>query len=285
MDVLDTGYCWASEHHVRAGAAKRRIQCHSLVALLKHPDRGWVLFDTGYAPRFLEATARFPQSIYRRVVPVEISSSLSVVNQLRTRGLDASDIRYVILSHFHADHVSGLLDFPDAAIVCTRTAYEHVRDRRGLRALSKAYLPELMPTDFADRAQFIDQFDSSPLNGLGATHDLFDDDTIRLVPLPGHARGQIGALIKLDGVSALLAADGCWQRQSYIQQQPPHWITHIFVDDVNAVSTTLAKLGQFHRAHPDVTIIPTHCPAAYAEQVVRNQAFINDQLTPRTLAQ
>lgn len=267
MDILDTGFCWASQHHVRAGAPKRRIKCHSLVALLRHPDQGWILFDTGYAPRFIEATTRFPFSIYRRVLPVEIVPSLSAVHQIQQRGLRPSDIRQVIISHFHADHVSGLLDFPEAEIVCTRAAYDHFQSRSGIRALAKAYVPELVPHDLPDRARFVDDFESTAVEGLGPTHDLWGDDTIRLVRLPGHARGQIGALVTLDHRPTLLAADGCWQRESFLQQQLPHWITNAFVDDVDAARKTLQKIGHFNRARPEVVIIPTHCPAAYAEHV------------------
>ena len=277
MEILDTGYCWASEHHVRAGAAKRRIKCHSLVALMKHAEYGWVLFDTGYAPRFIDATSRFPNSIYRRVIPVEISSSLSVVHQIQERGLGPSDIRCVIISHFHGDHVGGLLDFPESEIVCTRAGYEHLCSRRGVRALAKAYLPELVPTNLPDRARFIDEFESPALEGLGPTHDLLGDGTIQLVPLPGHARGQIGALVSLGDSPVMLAADGCWQRESYLRQQPPHWITHGFVDDPRAARTTLQRLGEFHQAHPEIPIIPTHCPVAYAEHVGSQSSSSDNQ--------
>jgi hypothetical protein len=58
--ILDTGYCLASEHHLIQGGQRRPIQCHSLVALIKHPDQGWLLWDTGYAPRMLSETRRWP---------------------------------------------------------------------------------------------------------------------------------------------------------------------------------------------------------------------------------
>src|SRR5262245_53702803 len=62
--ILDTGYCLAHESLVMRGGARREIACHSLVALIHHPRHGWGLWDTGYAPRMLEATARWPFSLY-----------------------------------------------------------------------------------------------------------------------------------------------------------------------------------------------------------------------------
>src|SRR5262245_15718756 len=54
--ILDTGYCLASEHHLICGGRHRTVHCHSIVALLRHPRHGWLLWDAGYAPRILKAT-------------------------------------------------------------------------------------------------------------------------------------------------------------------------------------------------------------------------------------
>ncbi len=275
LHVLDTGYCWASEHHIRSGAPRRRVRCHALVALYHHPTEGWILFDTGYAPRFLEVTRRFPQSLYRRVLPVEIPSESSVVRQLPGLGLQVSDIRHVIVSHFHGDHVAGLLDFPEATIVCARSAYEHLRGRRGVRALAKAYLPDLVPADLPQRADWIADFPDDHLPGIGATRDLFGDGLLRIVSLPGHSRGQIGAVVRVEESTFFLVADGCWQRDAYRLRQPPHWLTHLFVDNVDAMHRTLTGIGEFHRACPRTVIVPTHCPEARAE-LVAHPARIQD---------
>src|SRR5262245_41999280 len=63
--VVDTGYCLASEHHLIRGGARQTIHCHSIVALLEHPQHGWLLWDTGYAPRMLDATRWPPYRFYR----------------------------------------------------------------------------------------------------------------------------------------------------------------------------------------------------------------------------
>ena len=49
--ILDTGYCLARENHILRGGSQRMIACHSLVALLGHPQYGWSLWDTGYAKK------------------------------------------------------------------------------------------------------------------------------------------------------------------------------------------------------------------------------------------
>jgi glyoxylase-like metal-dependent hydrolase (beta-lactamase superfamily II) len=99
------------------------------------------------------------------------------------------------------------------------------------------------------------------LLGLGPTHDLFGDGVLRLVPLPGHARGQVGLYAETVRGPVLFAADGCWWSQSYRDNRPPHHLPmHLFFDDAAKTLETLRLLHSFSKAHPNVWIVPTHCP-------------------------
>lgn len=265
--ILDTGYCLASEHHVMQGGRRKQIECHSLVALLGHPQHGWLLWDTGYAPRMYDVTRPWPFRLYRLATPLRLRPELAVVNQLGHFGLTRDDIHYVIISHFHADHIAGLCDFPSAKLIALQTAYEDVAPRRGLNALRRAFIPALLPDDFAQRAQLLPSFVGPPLPALGPTHDLFGDGSLLLVELPGHARGQIGLLAHTERGPILFAADGAWLTESIRRQAPPAALTSLIADDSQAVRSTLERLHAFARVRPDVTIIPTHYPEAYAREV------------------
>ena len=255
--LLNTGFCAASEHHLMRGAPRRATTAHALCALLEHP-RGLVLFDTGYAPRVLDAFGVFPFWIYRALTPTTTRPEWGAVAQLERSGFKASDVRLVIVSHLHADHIGGLKDFPDARIVLSERALE-VSRRRGFRALRHGFVPMLAPDDLEDRAQVIRDFTDAPLTPFGATHDLFGDGTVRLMPLPGHARGQIGAYI--EPCRTLLAADGAWLSAAFRQNRPPDAVPlRAFFDDPAATIQTLDRLHRFHLDHPDVRIVPTHCP-------------------------
>jgi glyoxylase-like metal-dependent hydrolase (beta-lactamase superfamily II) len=267
--LLDTGYCLASEHHLIRGGRRRTVHCHALVALLHHPDHGWLLWDAGYAPRMLDATTRWPYSLYRRFTPLRLDPALAVVNQLHRWDLAPHDIGRVIISHFHADHIAGLLDFPAAALIATQAACEGITGRTGLAALRRGFIPALLPADFARRVQALPTFTGDPLPGLGPTHDLFGDGALRLVALPGHARGQMGLLARTARGSLLFAADGCWLTRSITANMPPHRITNLLADDPRAVRRTIAGLHAFAAARPDVSIIPSHCPDTFAREVPR----------------
>lgn len=265
--LLDTGYCTAHESMLLRGARRVTIACHALVALIEHPQHGMIVWDTGYAPRMLNATERLPWRLYRRATPLHIAPELSLAAQLDRIGIAPESIGTLILSHLHADHVAGLRDLPSARIVLHRAALDEWRRRTGLRALGRAIVPALFPPDFAARAQPIDRFDGAALPGLGATHDLLGDGSILLVELPGHARGQIGAFLPSADRPVLLAADGAWHSRAIRERRPPHPLTYLFVDDRRAVQHTLAALHDFAVARPDVLIVPTHCPEIYAREI------------------
>lgn len=262
--MLDTGYCLAWENHVIQGGQHQRIACHSLVALLYHPEHGWLLWDTGYAPRMLEATQHLPFSLYRHATPLHIPPELAVVEQLKNWHITSKDINYVLLSHFHADHIAGLRDFPTARFFATQRAYADVTRRQGLSALRRAFIPALLPDDFNERVTLIRTFDSSPLSVLGPTYDLFGDKSLLLFLLPGHARGQMGLLANTEQGPILFAADACWLTRSIRENRPPSPLTHFFIDDAHALRSTLQALHDFSLAHPDVLIVPSHCPEALA---------------------
>ena len=205
--ILDTGYCTATESHMIQGGVHRTIHCHSLAALFRHPSQGWLLWDTGYAPRMLHETLRWPYLLYRLATPLHIQPEQAAAAQLVRQGIALSEIKTIIVSHFHADHIAGLLDFPAARFVADAAAFAGVQGRQGFSALQRAYIPALLPGDFGQRADLLGDFDGPDLAGVGATHDLYGDGSLRLVRLPGHARGQFGLLANTRRGPLLFAAD------------------------------------------------------------------------------
>ncbi len=102
-----------------------------MVALITHPTQGRLLFDVGYAKHIFQATKPFPFSLYRRITPVVTSDALSIRSQLADRAIAASDIRAVVLSHFHADHIAGLKDFPESSFIASHRAWHAIKGEEG----------------------------------------------------------------------------------------------------------------------------------------------------------
>lgn len=258
MWFLNTGYCTVSEHHLFQDAPRRMTKAHALAVLLKHPKEGLMLFDTGYSPRILEAFKTFPYCIYGRLTPVTVQSEWTVAAHLKVLGVSPRDIRYVIVSHLHADHIAGLHDFKDATFFLSQLATS-LLPLTGLRALKHGFLPMLFPKE--SKINSVEAFLDEPLGHLGSTHDLFEDGLLRLIKLPGHARGQMGVLVQSVQGSVLLAADGAWTSRNFQKNLPPNSLTmRLAFDDIPETLETLNHLHLFYKQYPGIKIIPTHCP-------------------------
>jgi glyoxylase-like metal-dependent hydrolase (beta-lactamase superfamily II) len=212
-----------------------------------------------------DATERWPYRLYRRLTPLRITPDKAIAAQLPRFGLSPDDIGTVILSHFHADHLCGLKDFPNARIVASEDGYTAINGRTGWAALRRAFLPDLMPTDFSERFRPVTRFDGPDLAPLGPTHDLFGDGSCLLAPLPGHARGQLGLYVELQEALYFFIADAAYMTRSIRENRTPHPLTMIaFADDGAAVRKTMDRLHALHTSRPDIVFVPTHCPEAFA---------------------
>ncbi len=256
--VIDTGFCTARSALVATGTGWQEIACHAPAFLLRHPTHGVVLFDTGYAPRLFDAFAHWPDRLYKYATPTTLGRP--VVQHLAGFGVTPGDVATIIVSHLHADHVAGLRDFPDASFIVSAEALALQQSARGIDAVRRGILQSLFPDDFPHRAHSVHRFGDLALPHLGPTHDLFGDESIRLVSLPGHARGQMGALVQTARGEVLLCADGAWTSRAFREMRAPHWITGAMQDDVSGLRKTLRALHEFALARPDVVILPTHCP-------------------------
>jgi glyoxylase-like metal-dependent hydrolase (beta-lactamase superfamily II) len=258
------GYCSADNSHSYINAPKGKTEFPAFWALLQHPTLGNFVFDTGYAQRFLDATRSFPNMLYRLIVPVTFKEGDDVKSQLKSNfGIDNQDIKYVIISHFHGDHVGGLIDFPNAKIICTRAAFEHIWQHNDFFAFTKAYLKNLLPEDLPSRCLFIEENFQSIENQYFTKVWHWAEADLTFIDLPGHARGQVGVLLQSEGGSeegaVFLAADAAWHINSVEKNVPPPSLVRVFADDYEALKDSIARLHRYHLAYPMTKIIISHC--------------------------
>lgn len=267
LTLMTDGFCRQLESMSLRGAPWRVVRFEALSALLEHPAAGRVLFDTGYSDRFFQETRHWPARLHRWLTPVRLHSRGSVMRQLAAMGISAGAVRHVFISHFHADHIGGLRDFPEAFIHCSRAAWEDVAGRTGFAALRRAFLPGLIPEDFGRRVRFLEDAAQVSLpdrfSPFTEARDVLGDGSLLAVELPGHAVGQTGLFFRdQEGGPTLLAADGAWSREAIRSLRPPARLVR-FLGDWPALNATLEKLHRLHLAHPEVRIIPTHCPEVW----------------------
>ena len=268
LSLLQAGYCLHPGFVVARGAGLRPLRFPALVALIDHPTAGPVLFDTGYAPRVLDATHRLPYRVYRWLTPMHVGPEETVAAQLRARGIAPEDMRHVVLSHFHADHTGGLFDFPNATVHATAEAWDAVKSLTGARAVRSAVLPQLHPPDLSSRLALLNQKNLRPLPAeWGIESDAYDvlgDGSLWGVPLPGHATGQMGLLLQTPRGPVFLVADAVWLARTIHEGADPHPLARAITPDPAGYRKTVDWLRSLARARPDVRLIPSHCTPSIA---------------------
>jgi glyoxylase-like metal-dependent hydrolase (beta-lactamase superfamily II) len=234
-------------------------------ALIEHPRHGAVLFDCGYGAPARTAMRRGLRRIYRSVVGVCCSEHDDAARLLAARGLSPADISTVVVSHFHPDHVGGLRDFDHARFIAHADAWRQVRRAWPARLHAQVWR-DLLPADFAARLDVLEPRDALALDGdlaaFGHGHDLFGDGSVVAIALPGHAAGQVGIALRVDGARVLLVGDAFWRREQLDAVRPLPWPTRwLATDDAVAYRATLQRLRDFRAAHPGAWLIPAHCAA------------------------
>jgi glyoxylase-like metal-dependent hydrolase (beta-lactamase superfamily II) len=272
--LLDAGYCTHPEHIVLKGGRKITCRFPATFGLIEHPQLGCILFDTGYTEYFHTEAKTFPGNIYALVTPVYLKQDETAKSRLEKRGLAAEDVKYIIISHFHADHVAGLKDFPNATFLYFSSCYEAVKNKTGFSALRKGFLQGLLPVQIEGRSQYLENFPkvdiSKQFYPFQAGYALSSDLALIAVELPGHACGQAGLIVQVDPENIFfLVADACWLTESYKQLKPPHPITNLIFSDAGAYQDTLKKLHDLNRKNPLIEIIPSHCPVMQQKMVGR----------------
>jgi glyoxylase-like metal-dependent hydrolase (beta-lactamase superfamily II) len=265
LNFFKSGHCFHPGFISKKGGGFRATQFPAQVAVIKHEKHGVILFDTGYSDHFFKATQMFPEKFYRWITPVHLNESEILKHQLKIEGISLSDVKYIFLSHFHADHIGGVKDFPFAKFVYHHQAYQNLKTLTRWPALKRGFLPALLPTDFLDRSTPIldHNFVASTSLGseFGGGYDFFGDQSVFMISLPGHEEGHTGLLVNTsDQKSYLLVADACYHRDAFEKENKlPHPLAKLIIHDFPTYKSTISKLSHLSQSKTNIEIIPCHC--------------------------
>lgn len=272
FDLLRVGHCQHPECAALRGGSRRAIDFPALVGLIEHPNHGLMLYDTGYSRHFRNATQRFPECLYRVITPVQLPPEQELLAQLEERRISAADIGTIFISHFHADHVAGLRDFPRARFIATGGERQKVEKKGRIGRLRRAYLRELLPDDLDTRLTLAEKTPAIPLpegwHPFTHGHDLLGDASMIGIDLPGHTASQLGVTFRAEGADApvFLIGDACWKIEGLGQNRPPSRLAYALFDNAKAYDATFARLRQLHLGATAPSLVPSHCVTTWKER-------------------
>jgi len=144
--------------------------------LVVHP-KGMLLYDTGLNDRLVG------RPLYENVLEGYGQIKFqTLLGQLADIGLRPVDINYLVLSHYHWDHVGNAGDFAGA----TWLVYKGDRDQMFSKA-ARGY-------------EWFGQYSALEHSNtilLSADHDVFGDGTVVILATPGHTEGHCSLLVRL----------------------------------------------------------------------------------------
>lgn len=173
--------------------------------LLRHPDYGNVLYDTGNAEDWSEC---LPESIQQGF---PVTEWVSIRTALKKKGLSPEEIDVLILSHLHFDHAGGLREFAGTkagnAVRISRSELSH--------ALVKVFTGT------------VGGYVKSLIDVPGITYQPVDQDTVFFPGLTlflqqSHAPGLIGLEVETENRGTVLCvSDAVYLRENEEKELPP----------------------------------------------------------------
>ena len=240
---------------VRGGSLRKSLATGLAAFMVEHP-RGRLLIDAGVGRNVAKHLKTTPL-LMRAVASLTVKRP--TVDALAARGLGPQDVRGVLLTHSHWDHVSGLEDLREVPVWITPEELAHARSDdaggRLYRQLEAGGQFQLHELTFVDAAY----------GPFTASHDFFGDGSVVAVPMPGHTPGSIAVFVTLpDGRRFLVIGDTSWTREGVDWPAEKPWLTRRMVDhDAAAVRDQLILLHQLQRANPNLVIVPAHDARAH----------------------
>ncbi|MDX1995319.1 MAG: N-acyl homoserine lactonase family protein [bacterium] len=160
--------------------------------VIEHPE-GMIVIDTGETARMAEKdyTTCDPGTnfFYRSFLRFNVTPEEEIGAQLRTLGIPPAEVRWVVQTHLHSDHVGGLSAFSQSDVLVPSQDYPSA-----LGTLYCRYPDWLNPT----RVEFTPGHLPGHLPHFPRTKSLTRAGDVLIVPTPGHTEGH-QSVVLLDG--------------------------------------------------------------------------------------
>ena len=232
-----------------AGLSKGDVPIVLPVHLLRHPERGLFVIDTGVSRARVAAEAEVLDRPAGDGTRGLVASLLKGIEGERSLGsiveATGQPLAGVLLTHMHLDHVLGLADVPKETPIYTGPG------ESGARRAGNGLLRGTYRRIFAGREvrewTFGEGHDGDP---LAAAVDVFGDGSLWALPAPGHTPGSVAYLVRTTEGPRLIVGDTSHTRWGFEHGVEPG----TFTDDQERNARSLQALRSLASRHG----IPTY---------------------------
>jgi glyoxylase-like metal-dependent hydrolase (beta-lactamase superfamily II) len=153
--------------------------------LIKHGD-DYMLWDTGHA-----------------MTAPNVAPKVSLVDLLAKIDVKPEQIKYVGISHYHADHTGQVASFPKATVLIGQADWDAITSPKPAQGVN------FKPFEAWIKGE-------SKVEPLTLDKDVFEDGTVIVLRTPGHTPGHSSLLVKLPQTGAVvLSGDAMHFRENY----------------------------------------------------------------------
>ncbi len=199
---------------------RERVTLPVFCYLIEHP-KGLVLMDTGWC-RDISPRGVYDPKAVRQVLPAQLAALYrpclpegeAIHEQLAALGLRPEDLDCVLLTHMDADHTAGLRHLRGAKRMLVAEDEYFWSCRTVYKLRQPMNLWEGLPLERY-------YYRGMPLGTNRWAYDLFGDESLMLINLPGHTDGQAVIRLKSGGKFVILAADAAFSPQNWQELRPP----------------------------------------------------------------
>lgn len=236
-----------------------RVSFPIVAFLIEHPRAGPMLIDTGLDP----AVADDPRQAFGRLLGSTSAKSFSmgrsqaVPQQLRTRGVNPDRVEYVLMTHLHYEHASGIAQFPEATFLTTPREWDAAH---AVFRLMHGYVTRQFDRPLDIRFLDFEGPEATSYSSFGRTLDLFGDGSVRAAFTPGHTHGHVSAIVRTSEREVLIAGDAAYTRRTATTGHRP-----ARMEDEHLFSRSLREIQLYLEQSPDALLIPGHDMEAWLE--------------------
>lgn len=183
-------------------------------------------------------------------VGLRLDPSMAVYEQLKQRGLDPRKVTDVVVSHLDCDHISGIVDFPNASIHVGSEEYHNYQSD------NPRYVKTLLlhqPIIIQYRTT-VEQW-----RGLEVRRIQIEGVELYLTPLFGHTLGHCGIIYQVEEKWYFYIGDAYYLREELSNpNHPMHQLTSTRADDNDLRIASLERIKEFISQYPEVVVYGYH---------------------------
>jgi glyoxylase-like metal-dependent hydrolase (beta-lactamase superfamily II) len=236
----------------RGGSLFERREFSMAGTLVRHPQ-GDLLIDTGFG-RNIDQQFRSLPVIFRSITFYSLRQPAA--DQLAAAGYDPKSLRAILLTHSHWDHVSGLPDFPGVPVWVTPQEHEFIRKNEDYN-----FCRLFVGIRYEEYG-----FEGGTHLGFPASHDVYGDGSIVVVPAPGHTPGSVIIFVTLpSGTRYAFVGDLVYQLEGITLREERPWLVRRRADtDAEGNRENLLRMVALKERLPELIIVPAHDMRAFS---------------------